>query len=165
MNKKVMIGIIITFVAALFVVLRIVIPNTTKDVGNALGENIEKSELEIKTNKETIYELFSNFPESNNIYYISKNLYNERSVGPTIYQIDILAELTDDAYKNIVNQIKFEQLDNFEIKVNPHNKSYNWKKIKNTNIIESKNNEIASIKNIYLDENTKTIYVTAMGGN
>ena len=39
------------------------------------------------------------------------------------------------------------------------------KKITNNNIIESKNNETASIKSIYLDENTKTIYVIAIGGN
>ena len=139
-------------------------------VVNLLGGFTKKqvnhnNELEIKTNKETIYQLFNNFPESNNIYYCSNNLDSKMRVGPTIYQIDILAELKDEAYSNFVNQVEFEELDNFEIKVNPYNKSYNWKKIKNANILISKDNEVASVKSIYLDENTKTIYVVAVGGN
>ncbi len=129
------------------------------------GGNKNKRKLEIKTNKETIYELFNNFPESKNIYYYSENLYSERSIGPAIYQIDILAELEKNAYETFINQAEFEELDKPEIKVNPNNKNYNWKKITNYNIIKSKNNETASIKSIYLDENTKTIYVIAIGGN
>ena len=125
----------------------------------------ENNELEIKTNKEKIYGLFEDFPKSYNIYYTSNSLYSKRDIGPTIYQIDILAELKDEAYETFNKQAEFEELDKFEIKVNPNNKSYNWKKIKNTSIIRSKNNEIASIKSIYLDQNTKTIYVTAIGGN
>lgn len=128
-------------------------------------QEVNKNELDIKTNKETIYELFNNFPKSNNIYYTSKNLYSEKSIGPTIYQMDILAELTDESYDNFISQIEFDKSKNFEIKINPNNINYNWKSIKNTQVIETKNIEIASIRNIYLDENSKTIYVIAIGGN
>ena len=120
---------------------------------------------EIKTEKQAIYDIFNNFPKSNMIYYITQNKYTPFSVGPTIYQIYILAELTDDTYNAFINQIEFEKLDNFEIKINPKNIKYNWKKIKNVNIIESKDEEVASIQSIYLDENTKTIYIIAIGGN
>lgn len=126
---------------------------------------LSKEKLDIKTNKETIYNLFNNFPKSNNMYYTSDNLYNEKSIGPTIYQIDILAELTDKAYDDFVRQVEFEKSNNFEIKVNPHNTNYDWKNVKNTQLIESKNIEDASIRSIYLDENTKTIYITVIGGN
>ncbi len=154
MNKR----IIVTIIGVLII------------IGLALGAGMSRSggnkrKLEIKTNKETIYELFNNFPESKNIYYYSENLYSERSIGPAIYQIDILAELEKNAYETFINQAEFEELDKPEIKVNPNNKNYNWKKITNYNIIKSKNNETASIKSIYLDENTKTIYVIAIGGN
>ena len=161
MNKK----IIVTIIVALIIIglIFVVVKSVSRE--GIEQQEVYKSELEIKTNRETIYELFINFPESNNIYYTSKNLYNERSIGPTIYQIDILAELTNDAYNNFISQVEFEELGNSEIKVNPNNINYDWKNIKNTNIIESKNIEDASIRSIYLDENTKTIYVIAIGGN
>lgn len=156
MNKK----IIVTIIGVLIIIgLALVVWMSCS------GEKVTKRKIEIKTNKETIYELFNNFPESKNIYYSSENLYSERSIGPTIYQIDILAELEKNAYETFISQVEFEELDKPEIKVNPNNKSYNWKKITNNNIIKSKNNETASIKSIYLDENTKTIYVIAIGGN
>lgn len=161
MNKKIIITIIVILIIAGLIVA--VATNLLK--GNIEQQEVNKNEIEIKTNKETIYKLFNNFPESNNMYYNSKKLYNERSIGPTIYQIDILAELTDEAYDNFISQVKFEKLNNIEIKVNPHNINYDWKNIKNTQVIESKNIEDASIRNIYLDENTKTIYVIAIGGN
>ena len=129
------------------------------------SNNTRNNEIEIKTNKETIYGMFEDFPESNNIYYTSNSLYSERDIGPTIYQIDILAELNDNIYKIFVDKAEFEEFDNVEIKVNPSNKKYNWKKIKNIDIIKSKRNENATIKSIYLDENTKTIYVIVLGGN
>ena len=129
------------------------------------SNNTRNNEIEIKTNKETIYGMFEDFPESNNIYYTSNSLYSERDIGPTIYQIDILAELNDNIYKIFVDKAEFEEFDNVEIKVNPSNKKYNWKKIKNIDIIKSKHNENATIKSIYLDENTKTIYVIVLGGN
>jgi len=120
---------------------------------------------DIKTEKQSIYDMFNNFPKSNMIYYITQNKYTPFSVGSTIYELYILAELTDDTYNTFINQIEFEKLDNFEIKINPKNIKYNWKKIKNVNIIESKDEEVASIQSIYLDENTKTIYIIAIGGN
>ncbi len=161
MNKK----IIITIIVVLIIIGFIFVVATSLSRENIEQQEVNKNELEIKTNKETIYELFNNFPESNNMYYTSKKLYNEGSIGPTIYQIDILAELTDEACDNFISQVEFEELNNFEIKVNPHNINYNWKSIKNTQVIESKNIEDASIRSIYLDENTKTIYVIAIGGN
>ncbi len=123
------------------------------------------SKQEIKTDKQTIYDMFTSFPESKNVYYTYKRKYTAFSIGPTIYQIYILAELTDDAYNSFVSQVEFEKLDNFETRVNPKGMTYDWKNVKNTNIIESKNDEIASIQSIYLDENAKTIYVTVIGGN
>ena len=160
MNKKIIVTIVVflIIIGLGFAVTNLFREDTTK-------QRNYSNELVLNTKKETIYGLFNGFPESNNIYYSSNNLYSEMRIGPTIYQIDILAELKDEAYENFVNQAEFEELDNFEIRVNPNNISYNWKKIKNTNIIKSKNNETASIKSIYLDENTKTIYVIAIGGN
>lgn len=161
MNKK----IIITIIVVLIIIGFIFVVATSLSRENIEQQEVNKNELEIKTNKETIYELFNNFPESNNMYYTSKKLYNEGSIGPTIYQIDILAELTDEACDNFISQVEFEELNNFEIKVKPHNINYDWKSIKNTQVIESKNIEDASIRSIYLDENTKTIYVIVIGGN
>ncbi len=40
-----------------------------------------------------------------------------------------------------------------------------WKSIKNIQVIETKSIENASIRSIYLDKNSKTIYVIAIGGN
>lgn len=121
--------------------------------------------IAIKTHKESIYKLFYNFPESNNIYFTSNNLYSERSIGPAIYQIDILAELTDDAYKEFIKNIKFDEVSDFAMKINPHKQKYQWKKISNIEIIKSKSPEDASIQNIYLDETTKSLYIIAVGGN
>ena len=160
MNKKVIIKII-----SILIILGLGCIVTTNLLKNKEKQTINRNESEIKTNKDNIYELFNNFPECNNIYYISKNLYSERSIGPTIYQIDILAELTDKAYEEFINQVEFEDLENFEIKVNPNNINYQWKKIMNIKIIESKDIEEASISKIYLDEKTKTIYIIALGGN
>ena len=39
------------------------------------------------------------------IYYITQNKYTPFSVGTTIYQLYILAELTDDTYNTFINQI------------------------------------------------------------
>lgn len=160
MNKKVIIKII-----SILIILGLGCIVTTNLLKNREKQTINRNESEIKTNKDNIYELFNNFLECNNIYYISKNLYSERSIGPTIYQIDILAELTDKAYEEFINQVEFEDLENFEIKVNPNNINYQWKKIMNIKIIESKDIEDASISKIYLDEKTKTIYIIALGGN
>lgn len=166
MNKKIIVAIIAAIIVVTLIIVGFVVIVSAGLVGAVVIEQGNyNNELEIKTNKETIYEMFDNFPESNNIYYSSNNLYSDRSIGPEIYQIDILAELKDEAYKKFVDQVQFEELDNFEIKVKPNNKNYNWRKMKNTNIIKSTNNEAASIKSIYLDENTKTIYVIALGGN
>ena len=154
MKKILSVLLIVIIVAGLFVLTGC---DNTNEARN--------SKLEIKTNKETIYELFEDFPESKNIYYSSNSLYSSRDIGPTIYQIDILAELDDNTYETFFDEAEFEEFDNCEIKVNPNNKIYNWKKIKNTNIIKSKNNEKASIKSIYLDEESKTIYVISIGGN
>ena len=128
-------------------------------------KNNKKENIDIKNDKEKIYELFNNFPESQNIYYSCKSLYSERSIGPTIFQLDILAELTDGAYESFINQVEFEDLDNIEVVVNPLNKEYNWKKVKNIDIIASRDIETASINSIYLDEDEKTIYIVAVGGN
>ncbi len=160
MNKKVIIKII-----SILIILGLGCIVTTNLLKNKEKQTINRNESEIKTNKDNIYELFYNFPECNYIYYISKNLYSERSIGPTIYQLDILAELTDKAYEEFINQVEFEDLENFEIKVNPNNINYQWKKIMNIKIIESKYIEEASISKIYLDEKTKTIYIIALGGN
>ena len=148
MNKKIVILIIIILLVIVFTFFLL---------------NLSKPE--IKTNKQTIYDMFNNFPESNNIYYISQNKYSSFSIGPTIYQIYILAELTDEAYDTFISQVEFEKLDNLRIKVNPKKIKYSWEKVKNINIIETKNNEVASIQSIYLDENKKTIYIVAIGGN
>ena len=161
MNKKVIIKIIVV----LIIIGLVCVVGASLSRKNMEHQEVNKKELGVKTNRDKIYELFNNFPESNNIYYTSKNLYNERSIGPTIYQIDILAELTDEGYDNFINQVELENLHKIEIKVNPHNINYDWKNIKNTQVIESKDFEDASIRNIYLDENTKTIYVIAIGGN
>ncbi len=157
--------IIITIIVVLIIIGSIFVVATMLSKENIEQQKVNKNELDIKTNKETIYELFNNFPESNNMYYTSKNLYNEKSIGPTIYQIDILAELTNESYDNFISQVEFDEFKNFEIKINPHNINYNWKSIKNTQVIETKSIEDASIRSIYLDKNSKTIYVIAIGGN
>lgn len=154
MNKRT--GIIITIILLVIVFFAL---------KNNIGDNQNKEQLEIKTNKESIYDLFYNFPKSNNIYFTSNSLYSNLSIGPTIYQIDILAELTDEAYEEFVKGVTFDDEKDFKIKINPHNIEYQWKNINNKEIIRSKDFEDASINNIYLDESTKTIYVIAMGGN
>lgn len=157
MSKKVIITILAVFIILGLICISILM--------KYIQPEITRNEIELKTNKNAIYELFNNFPESDNIYYISENLYSERSIGPTIYQIDILAELTNESYDDFIKQVEFENLETVKIKVNPHNRNYDWKKIKNINVIKSKDIEDASIKSIYLDENTKTIYIVALGGN
>ena len=159
MNKKVIITIILISIIIVFCIFTVNILCLNK------AGKINKNKFEIKTNKDSIYGLFENFPESKNIYFISKNLYSERNIGPTIYQIDILAELTDKAYENFINQVEVKNLENFEAIINPYNVNYEWKEIINIQIIKSKDIEDASIKNIYLDENTRTIYMIVLGGN
>ena len=124
-----------------------------------------KPNIELKNNKETIYSLFDNFPESKNIYYTSYNLYSKWSIGPTIYQIDILAELTEESYNNFIKQVESTKKETAKIKFNPNNITYNWEKIENTTILKSKVVEDASVTEIYLDKNNKTIYIVVIGGN
>ena len=119
---------------------------------------------EIKTNKDTIYEIFTNFPECNNIYFTTKILHRG-GVGPSIYEIHILAELTDESYNEFINKVNYDQTKDTETLINPNRINYNWKNVENYNIIEAKNFEIASVQSIYVDEDTKTIYVIADGGN
>ena len=124
-----------------------------------------KQNIEIINNKETIYSLFDNFPESKNIYYTSHNLYSKWSIGPTIYQIDILAELTEEGYNNFVNKVYKSKEENLKMKFNPNNITYNWKKIEDITILKSKNVEDASVIEIYFDEQNKAIYIISMGRN
>lgn len=124
-----------------------------------------KQNIEIENNKETIYSLFDNFPESKNIYYTSHSLYSKCSIGPTIYQIDILAELTEENYNNFIKQIETTKEEKLKMKINPNNITYNWKKIENITILKSKDAEEISVTEIYFDENNKTIYIVAIGGN
>lgn len=161
MNKR----IIIIITAFLIIIGLICIFSVILLTKNIVQQETSKDKVEIKTTKDVIYRLFNNFPESENIYYISKNLYNERTIGPTIYQIDILAELTDDGYNSFIKQLEFQNLQEFEMKFNPNNINYNWKDIKNIQIIETKDAEETSITKIYLDETKKTIYIVAIGGN
>ena len=125
----------------------------------------KKENIQIKNNKETIYSLFDNFPESKNIYYTSNNLYSKWSIGPEIYQIDILAELTDESYNNFIKKEYKSKEENLKMKFNPNNLTYNWKELENVMILKSKDAEDASVTEIYFDENNKAIYVIAMGGN
>ena len=98
---------------------------------NSIVRNSKKERnIEIKKDKELIYSLFDNFPESKNIYYTFESLYSQRDIGPTIYQIDILAELTEESYHNFLNQVESFQIENVEMKFNPNNRTYHWKKIK-----------------------------------
>lgn len=159
-NKKIIIG---TIVGIVIITLWIII--FANIITNINQQDITKNGISIKNNKEAIYDLFKNFPESKNIYYTTKNLYSERSIGPTIYQIDILAELTDEGYNTLIEQIEFQDMQKFEMKINPNKKTYNWKKVENIQIIESKDVEDASITNMYIDESQKTIYIIALGGN
>lgn len=124
-----------------------------------------KQNIEIKNNKETIYSLFDDFPESKNIYYTVHNLYSRWSVGSTIYQIDILAELTEESYNNFINKVEKSKEENLKMKFNPNNIIYNWQKVGDITILKSKDIETASVTEIYVDENNKAIYVIAMGGN
>lgn len=149
--KKIIIGISILCIALLLIYFV-----TNKD---------EKQKIELKNDKETIYDLFVNFPESKNIYYTYHNLYNERSIGPSIYQIDILAELTEESYINFINKVEKSKNENLKMKFNPNNIKYSWKKIENITILESKDGEKASVKKIYFDENNRSIYIVAIGGN
>ncbi len=124
-----------------------------------------KTNIELKNNKEIIYSLFDNFPESKNIYYTSQNLYSKWSIGPTIYQIDILAELTEESYNNFIKQVESTKEETLKMKFNPNNITYNWKKIENITILKSKDVEEVAVTEIYFDENNKTIYIVAIGGN
>ena len=83
----------------------------------------------------------------------------------TIYEIHILAELTDESYNEFINKVNYDQTKDTETLINPNRINYNWKNVENYNIIEAKNFEIASVQSIYVDEDTKTIYVIADGGN
>ena len=51
------------------------------------------------------------------------------------------------------------------MKFNPNDITYNWKRLEDTTILKSKDAEIASVTEIYIDENNKTIYIVAIGGN
>ena len=82
-----------------------------------------------------------------------------------IYEIHILAELTDESYNEFINKVNFDQTKDTETLIKPNRINYNWKNVENYNIIEAKNFEIASVQSIYVDEDTKTIYVIADGGN
>lgn len=124
-----------------------------------------KPNIALKNNKETIYSLFDNFPESKNIYYTSHKLYSKWSIGPTIYQIDILAELTEESYNNFIKQVESTKKETAKIKFNPNNITYNWEKIENTTILKSRVVEEASVTEIYLDKNNKTIYIVVIAGN
>ncbi len=124
-----------------------------------------KTNIELKNNKEIIYSLFDNFPESKNIYYTSQNLYSKWSIGPTIYQIDILAELTEESYNNFIKQVESTKEETLKMKFNPNNITYNWKKIENITILKLKDVEEVAVTEIYFDENNKTIYIVAIGGN
>lgn len=126
---------------------------------------MKETNIEIKNNKETIYNLFDNFPESKNIYYTSHKLYSKWSIGPTIYQIDILAELTEESYNNFIKQVESTKKETAKIKFNPNNITYNWEKIENTTILKSRVVEEASVTEIYLDKNNKTIYIVVIAGN
>lgn len=130
-----------------------------------LINNKKEKQYTIKNDKNTILELFYNFPESKNIYYVRENLYSNRSIGPTIYQIDILAELTDEEFDSFINQVETQNVEKLEIKINPNDLQYNWKEVRNIQILESKDVEDTSVSKIYLDSNKKTIYVIALGGN
>lgn len=167
-NKKIIIIIIVVIVIILLSFIFVNAKNVMELIGkqNRNKQEIIQNEIDIKSNKDVIYGLFNNFPESNNIYYIFKNLYNERiDIGPTIYQLDIFAELTDEGYNSLIKQLEFQNMQNFEMKINPNNITYNWKNVKDIQIIETKNIEDASIKSIYLDENEKAIYIICIGGN
>ena len=164
-NKKIIILIIAVLLMIIVISAIIKIIDVVREKNIVKKETIQ-NEVDIKTNKDTIYGLFNNFPESNNIYYISKNLYNKRNlVGPTIYQLEVLAELTDEGYNSFIEKVEFQTPENFEMSINPNNIQYNWKEVKNIQTLESKNIENASVKKIYLDEERKTIYIIAMGGN
>lgn len=150
----------------MIVFINVIIKIDVEREKNRTQREMIQNEIDIKNNKDTIYGLFNNFPESNNIYYISKNLYNERyAIGPTIYQLDILAELTDVGYNSFIEKVEFQTPENLEIKINPNKIRYNWKEVKNIQVLEIKDIEEASIKKIYIDEMRKTIYIIAMGGN
>lgn len=125
----------------------------------------KKHNIEFKTDKETIYSLFYNFSDSKNIYYAYHNLYSKWSIGPTIYQIDILAELTEESYESFINEVKKSKIENLKMKFNPCNLTYNWRKVEDTTILQAKDIEDASVTEIYFDENNKTIYIIAIGGN
>ncbi len=92
-------------------------------------------------------------------------MYSKWSIGPTIYQIDILAELTEESYNDFIKQIESTKEETLKMKFNPNNITYNWQKIENTTIVKSKDAEDASVTEIYFDKNNKAIYIIAMGGN
>ena len=83
MNKSILKRITIIFIPIFCIVFLISIYFTINQD--------KKQNIKIENNKETIYSLFENFPDSKNIYYTFHNLYSKWSIGPTIYQIDILA--------------------------------------------------------------------------
>ena len=141
MKKSIIITIILISVFLFFIIIGIV----------CVGMIGLFNKPEIKTNKDTIYEIFPNFPKCNNIYFTTKILHRG-GVGPSIYEIHI-------------NKVNFDQTKDTETLINPNRINYNWKNVENYNIIEAKNFEIASVQSIYVDEETKTIYVIADGGN
>lgn len=152
MNKKLLT--IILSIIIIFLIIGIIIFVKLKS----------DNEIDYKMDKESIYDLFDNFPESNKIYYKYEKIHRG-GLGPEIYQLYILAELTDNSYNELINKADLKQQDEYEIKINPRKRKYRWKNINNLDIIESKNPEVASIQSFYIDEETKTIYVIAIGGN
>ena len=147
MNKSILKRITIIFIPIFCIVVLISIYFTINQD--------KKQNIKIENNKETIYSLFENFPDSKNIYYTFHNLYSKWSIGPTIYQIDILAELTEEGYNNFINKVYKSKEENLKMKFNSNN----------IEILKSKDTEDASVTEIYVDENNKAIYVMAMGGN
>ena len=156
MKKKIVIFFIVFAMVLLCIKLILQYNYGLKISYNGIYETVE--------NENTIYNLFKSFPKSDKIYSVWKTPY-QIPIGPTIHEIDILAELTDESFKELIDKTELIDINvkdiDFFIKLQ---KKYSWKKIDifNSGIEISQRYHINSI---YLDEKYKTIYVKVIGGN
>ena len=99
MNKKIIVAIIAAIIVVTLIIVGFVVIVSAGLVGAVVIEQGNyNNELEIKTNKETIYEMFDNFPESNNLSWsYCEYIISRDSFEPKLYYeySDNLSELNN----------------------------------------------------------------------
>ena len=97
MKKKIIIVFIVFLMVLLCIKLILQYNYGVKISYDGIYENVE--------NEDTIYNLFESFPKNDKIYSVWKTPY-QTPIGPVIREIDILAELTDESFEELINKTK-----------------------------------------------------------